>query len=47
MEIKLDKWQEEILAYKGDIILCKGRRIGGTEIFSVAIATDDAVVTTV
>ncbi len=38
MEIKLDKWQQEILDYKGDIILCKGRRIGGTEIFSIKAA---------
>ena len=35
MELQLDKWQQEILDYKGDIILCKGRRIGGTEIFSI------------
>ena len=38
MKLQLDKWQEEILAYKGDIILCKGRRIGGTEIFSTKAA---------
>ena len=38
MEIQLDKWQKEILDYKGDIILCKGRRIGGTEIFSIKAA---------
>ena len=38
MEIKYDKWQQEILDYKGDIILCKGRRIGGTEIFSIKAA---------
>jgi len=36
--LKLDDWQKEILAYKGDIILCKGRRIGGTEIFSIKAA---------
>ena len=35
MKIQLDKWQKEILDYKGDILLCKGRRIGGTEIFSI------------
>ena len=35
VEIKFDKWQQEILDYKGDIILCKGRRVGGTEIFAV------------
>ena len=38
MQIQLDKWQQEILDYKGDIILCKGRRIGGTEIFSIKAA---------
>jgi len=38
MEIKLDKWQQEILNYDGDILLCKGRRIGGTEIFSIKAA---------
>jgi hypothetical protein len=31
----LDPWQKEILDYRGDIILCKGRRIGGTEIFAI------------
>ncbi len=38
MKIALDKWQQEILDYKGDILLCKGRRIGGTEIFSIKAA---------
>ena len=38
MEIRLDKWQKEILEHKGDIILCKGRRIGGTEIFNIKAA---------
>lgn len=38
MEIALDKWQQEILDYKGDILLCKGRRIGGTEIFAIKAA---------
>lgn len=38
VEIRYDKWQQEILDYKGDIILCKGRRIGGTEIFSIKAA---------
>ncbi|KKN36392.1 hypothetical protein LCGC14_0774300 [marine sediment metagenome] len=36
--LKLDDWQQEILDYKGDIILCKGRRIGGTEIFAIKAA---------
>ena len=38
MQIQYDKWQQEILDYKGDILLCKGRRIGGTEIFSIKAA---------
>jgi len=38
MKIQLDKWQQEILDYRGDILLCKGRRIGGTEIFSIKAA---------
>ena len=38
MKIKFDDWQREILDYKGDIMLCKGRRIGGTEIFSIKAA---------
>ena len=36
--IVLDDWQKEILEYRGDIALCKGRRIGGTEIFSIKAA---------
>jgi hypothetical protein len=38
MKIQYDKWQQEILDYKGDILLCKGRRIGGTEVFSIKAA---------
>ena len=34
MKINLDPWQEEIKAARGNILLCKGRRIGGTEIFA-------------
>ena len=34
-KIKFDKWQKEILDHEGDILLLKGRRIGGTEIFSI------------
>jgi hypothetical protein len=34
-DLVFDDWQQEILDYSGDILLCKGRRIGGTEIFSV------------
>lgn len=37
-EIVFDDWQQEILDYRGDIALCKGRRIGGTEIFSIKAA---------
>jgi len=28
--IKLDKWQEEVLKHRGDMLLSKGRRIGAT-----------------
>ena len=38
MKIAFDKWQQEIVDYRGDIILCKGRRIGGTEIFAIKAA---------
>ena len=38
MKLKYDKWQQQILDYDGDILLCKGRRIGGTEIFSIKAA---------
>ena len=34
MKINLDPWQEEIKKARGNILLCKGRRIGGTEIFA-------------
>ena len=33
MEIQLDNWQQEIMDYKGHILLGKGRRIGATHIF--------------
>ncbi len=32
VEMKLDPWQEEIMAYDGNILLAKGRRIGATHI---------------
>lgn len=36
MKLKnLDPYQKEILEYDGDIMLCKGRRVGGTELFSI------------
>jgi len=40
MRIKFDDWQQEILDYDGDILLCKGRRIGGTEIFAIKAAQE-------
>ena len=30
----LDPWQEEVLAYEGDILLCTGRRVGKTYIMA-------------
>lgn len=33
--IVLDDWQKEILDYDGDILLIKGRRIGGTHLFAI------------
>ena len=32
--IKLDQWQEEVMNYKGDFILCTGRRVGKTYILA-------------
>jgi hypothetical protein len=32
--IKLDKWQEEVLEYRGDMLLCTGRRVGKTYMVS-------------
>ena len=37
-EIELDSWQKEIFEYDGNIILCKGRQIGGTYIFAIKAA---------
>ena len=34
----LDEWQKEVLEYKGDILVCKGRRIGATQIFAIKAA---------
>lgn len=34
MKITLDKWQKEVLAYKGDLLLCTGRRVGKTYIMA-------------
>ena len=33
--MKLDKWQEEIIAYESNILLAKGRRIGATHVMGV------------
>jgi len=34
MKIILDDWQKEVLAYKGDFLLCTGRRVGKTYIMA-------------
>lgn len=34
MRTKLDPWQEEALAYKGNLLICTGRRVGKTFIIS-------------
>ena len=34
MKITLDVWQEEVLAYRGDLLLCTGRRVGKTYIMA-------------
>ena len=34
MKMKLDPWQEEVLAHKGDLGLCTGRRVGKTYILA-------------
>ena len=34
MKIQLDPWQKEVLKYKGDILLCTGRRVGKTYIMA-------------
>jgi hypothetical protein len=33
-KIQLDQWQKEVLEYKGDFLLCTGRRVGKTYIVS-------------
>ena len=35
MKIKYDDWQQEILDYKGNFLLAKGRRIGATHIMGI------------
>ena len=36
--LHLDKWQEDALAHKGDLILCTGRQIGKTTIMAIKAA---------
>lgn len=38
MSLTLDDWQEEVLAYEGDIILCTGRQVGKTTIMAIKAA---------
>lgn len=34
MKINLDPWQEQVLDYEGDVLLCTGRRVGKTYILA-------------
>ena len=34
MKIVLDPWQEEVMDYRGDFLLCTGRRVGKTYIMA-------------
>jgi len=36
--MKLDKWQQEILDYEGNILLCTGRQVGKTTVFAIKAA---------
>lgn len=36
--MKLDKWQQEILDYQGNILLCTGRQVGKTTVFAIKAA---------
>ena len=38
MQIALDDWQKEVLNYKGDFLLCTGRRVGKTQIMAIKAA---------
>src|SRR3990167_1541938 len=38
MQIALDDWQKEVLIYKGDFLLCTGRRVGKTQIMAIKAA---------
>lgn len=33
--MKLDKWQEEVIAYEGNILVNKGRRVGATHVMGI------------
>ena len=37
-EINLDDWQQEILDYKGNVLLCSGRQVGKTTIMAIKTA---------
>jgi len=37
-EIVLDKWQEDVLAEQGNVLLCTGRQVGKTTIFAIKAA---------
>ena len=42
MDMKLDKWQEEVLETKGNICLCSGRQVGKSTVIAIK-AGEDAV----
>jgi len=35
MKLKLDKWQEEVLATKGNLCLCSGRQVGKSTVIAI------------
>ncbi len=35
MELKLDKWQKEVLATKGNLCLCSGRQVGKSTVIAI------------
>src|SRR3990167_5802211 len=38
MQIELDGWQKDVLNYRGDFLLCTGRRVGKTQIMAIKAA---------
>src|SRR3990167_3877954 len=38
MQIQLDDWQKDVLNYRGDFLLCTGRRVGKTQIMAIKAA---------